>query len=151
MMAASVSVRIDGLQQLQRRMRYLSDQVQNKISKAAVGAAANLVKKEAIKNIQQNATIDTGSLLGAVIVKRIPPAKTRLAAEYIVTVRGRGKKKPSTKSKTQYAPHAFYLEFGTVRMSRKYPFLKPAFDDKKNQAVEVIAAKLKRALDKAGR
>lgn len=144
-MPASVTIHIDGLQALGQAMRELSRDVALRVAGQATNAGAQLVKRKAKANIQSSPSIETGSLLDAVIVKKIPRSQTYLTSEHIVTVRGRGKKGRKAKSKQRIAPHAHFVEFGTVKMPAE-PFLAPAFDSEKERAVTAIADKLRQRI-----
>jgi HK97 gp10 family phage protein len=50
---------------------------------------------------------------------------------------------------TDSAPHASKLEFGTVKMDAE-PFLGPAIDHGKNDALKAMAEKIEKQLNKAG-
>jgi HK97 gp10 family phage protein len=146
---ASTTVHVEGLQQLGERMRALSRDMNLKIAGQATGAAAQVIKKRAKRNILTSPSVDTRSLYDAVISKKIPRSQTQLTSEHIVTVRGRGKKGKKLKGKQRIAPHGHLVEFGTVNMPAE-PFLRPAFDQEKGFAVGAMIAKLKAGITKAG-
>lgn len=145
---ASVTVEVKGLRELGERMRLLSTDMALKIARQATGAAAQVIKKEAKLNIQRSPSIDTRSLLDAVIVKRLGKKDSTLTSEHIVTVRRR--KVEKTGSKQMSAPHARFIEFGTVKMPAE-PFLRPAIESRKGEALNAMVDKLKKGIDKAGR
>lgn len=145
---ASVVIRVDGLRELGERMRGLSAKVANKVAGQATGAAAQVVKKAAKRHIQSNPSIDTGALLNAVIIKKLGKSQTQYTAEHIVTVRGRGKRK--LKGKQTEAPHARFIEFGTVNAPAE-PFLRPAFDQNGSKMIDAMKQKLSDAIAKAGK
>jgi HK97 gp10 family phage protein len=118
-----------------------------KISRAATGAAANIIKKAAQANISRNPSIETGSLRDAVIARRVPPAKTNLTSEHIVTVRGRGKPANKKGQKIARAPHAHYVEFGTVNMPAE-PFLRPAIEQNQKAAIDAMKDRLAKRIAK---
>jgi HK97 gp10 family phage protein len=143
-------VEVKGLRQLGEAMRALSADMAGRVARSATAAGAGLVKKRAVAIVVANPSIDTGALKGAIIVKRRPAKETRLSSEHLVTVRGRGK--PTTKKGRviNRAPHASKVEFGTVHMAPE-PFLRPAFEQEKNNAMLKIRDTLKRRIDKAGK
>jgi len=148
---ATQTVRVDGLRELGEAMRGLSAKVAKRIAGQATAAAAKLVKTTAQSNIRQSPAIDTGSLLGAIIVKKLPKGKLAgLTVAHIVTVRGRGKPANKKGQKIDRAPHAHLVEFGTVNMPAE-PFLRPAYESEKRKAVDVIAERLRRGIAKAKR
>ncbi len=134
------TIRVDGLQELGARMKKLSEKVANKTAGRCTGAGAQIVKKAAKNNIKSSPSVVTGSLLDAVIAKKIPKSKTRLTSEHIVTVRQR-KTGRKTKTKQQTAPHAHFIEYGTVNMPAE-PFLKPALERNVQQVIEAMKKKL---------
>jgi len=135
-------MRVEGLQALGESMRELSRDVALRVSRQATGAAAQVIKRRARGNIRSSPSIDTGSLLDAVIIKKIPNAQSRLTSEHIVTVRGRSKRGRKSKSKQSIAPHASKVEFGTVNMAAE-PFLGPALSAGKEEAVQKMVDRLK--------
>lgn len=146
---ASVTVKVDGLAELGRRLSTLKSDMALKAARSATGAAAQVIKKTAVLKIDSNPSIETGSMRGAVIVKRLPKGESNLTSEHIVTVRGRGKTSKKTGIKQKDAPYAHYVEFGTVNMPAE-PFLRPAFDQNKETAVQAMADRLKKQLEKFG-
>ena len=140
------TVKIEGLQQLGERMRKLAEKTNTTIARQATNAAAQVIKKQAKLNILTSPSVVTRSLHDAVITKKIPASQTQLTSEHIVTVRGRGKRK--LKGKQRSAPHAIYIEHGTVNMPAE-PFLRPAFEQEKGFAVQAMIGKLKSGIHKA--
>jgi HK97 gp10 family phage protein len=147
-MPASVFVEVKGLQELGERLRLMKSEVSLKIGRQAVNAGAQVIKKQAIANAPiwpkphklEGVMVPSGNLKKNIVVKKI---KSPLVAEYIVTVRG--------KKKDAYAArYGRLVEFGTVKMAAE-PYLRPAFDSKKSEAVEAIKAKLIAGIEKAER
>lgn len=135
--------KVDGLRELGAAARELGGPAVIRIAGTMTNAGAQVVKHEAVRNIERNPSIDTGSLKDSVIVKKIPKSQTRLTSEHIVTVRGRGKIIKRGKRKGQRetsAPHAKFVEFGTVNMPAE-PFLRPALDQRKGDAAEAMRAR----------
>jgi HK97 gp10 family phage protein len=147
MMVTTTRVRVDGLRQIGENMRKLSADVAGRVSRQGVNAGATLIKKAAKIKIRTNPSVETGSLEGAVITKKLPSWQTPLTVEYIVTVRGRGKPYNKKGKKIDRAPHASKIEFGTVNMPAE-PFLRPAFEAEKRHAVDAIADKLRQRIAK---
>lgn len=149
-MPTTTRVRIDGLAALERSMRELTVDLRGKVARAGTNAGAQIVRKAAKANIERSPSIDTGDLRDAVIVRRIPPAETVLDSEHIVTVRGRGKPYNKKGQKIARAPHAHFVEFGTVKMPAE-PFLRPALEQNVKAATEALADRLRKRIAKAGR
>ncbi len=148
-MADSVTLRVDGLQALGRSLERLKTDVALKLAGRATGKAASVVKKAAKNNIRSSPSVETGSLLDAVIAKKIPKSQTALTAEHIVTVRRRSSGR-KTKNKQATAPHARFVEYGTVNMPPE-PFLGPALSRNITEATRVIADTLSDGIVKASR
>jgi len=152
-MARVTTIRVDGLRALGEAMRKLDKSVSLRAARAATAAGATIIKKAAKKNVKASPSVDKGDLLASIISKRLGKTEAEFTSEHIVTVRGRGKtttKKDGTSSTTLGAPHAHLVEFGTVNMPAE-PYLRPAFEAEKGNAVTAMAAKLKTAIDKAGK
>lgn len=143
---ATTTVHVDGLQALGAAMRELSADVALRVAGQATGAGAQVIKKKAVRNIETSPSIETRSLHDAVIVKKIPKSQAEFTSEHIVTVRGRGKSRGNTKTKQSIAPHAHFVEFGTVNMPAE-PFLRPAFETEKERAAAAIADKLRQRIE----
>lgn len=146
---------VDGLRELGEAMRKLSADINNKVSRAAANAAAQVVKKDAIARAPQadephqlgrrkDQIAQPGNLKRNIIVKRLPAQETNLTQEYIVGVRSGSGRVPKD---------AFYwsfIEFGTVKIAAQ-PFLRPALSSNQAQATAKMAEVLKRRIDKAGK
>jgi HK97 gp10 family phage protein len=146
-----VTVRIDGLEQLVIALNQIPVDLQAKPLRAAVAAGARLVMKQAKENAEPHRL--TGTL-----EKNIVMAKSRRPiqgqVEYSVGIRKDVKKwyvnnapnrKKGIAGKKYYVyGEAYYwrfIEFGTSKYS-KTPFLIPAFESKKMEAIEVIKKRL---------
>lgn len=143
-----IAAKIRGMADLSANMKSLSKDVQTKIAHRSTVSGARPVRAEAKANVKRNHSIDTGSLLAAIIMKRLAKKETKLTSETIVTVRGRARKatkgkKNKSRGVAAVAPYGRFIEFGTVKMSPR-PFLKPAFESKKTEAV----AKMRETLDR---
>jgi len=144
-MAKSVTVKVEGLQELGMRMKSLSEDVNKRIARAATAAGAVVIRNSA----QAKVPVDTGNLKKNIIVKRLPKGESSLTSEHIVTVR---KGKLTAKQKGSGLKDAYYgqfVEFGTAKMPAR-PYLRPAFDQDKERAVEAIKSRIAARLKKAG-
>lgn len=140
--------RVDGLQELGRAISALNGEVAVRLASRATGAGSRVIKKEAQTNIERSPSVVTRSLHGAVITKKVPKSEAEHHSEHIVTVRGRGKPYNKKGQKVDRAPHAHLVEFGTVNMPAE-PFLRPAFEAKKEQAVTEMATVLRDGIERA--
>ena len=93
-----------------------------------------------------------GTLKRSVILKQIPELSSKNKQTFFVTVR-HGKKYRKQGKKGNLSQDAWYwrfVEFGTVKMSAR-PFLRPAFDMKKNDALTAIKTRLAERIEQAAR
>jgi HK97 gp10 family phage protein len=147
-MADAVLFKVEGLKELGEAFRRISHDMQIRAGRSATGAAATPIKRRAIRNIKSSPSVETGALSKSVIVKRLPKQQTPPdTSEHIVTVRGRGKKLKSGRVQDS-APHASKVEFGTVHMPAE-PFLRPALDAGKGEAVEAMKKSLAKSIQRA--
>lgn len=147
-MPTITTIRVDGLQELGRRMRNLSNKVATRSCARATGAAAQLVKKAAKTNILTSPSVRTRTLFNAVIVKKLRKSQSNLTSEHIVTVR-RKQSARATKTTQQTAPYAPFVEHGTVNMPAE-PFLEPALSHNVQPAINVMKDTLTDEIIKAG-
>lgn len=179
-MASSVSVKVDGLRDLGERMKGLTEQMNNRIARAATAAGAVVIRNAA----QQKVPVDTGALKKGLVVKRLPKGEAAgLTSQHIVTVSTRAMKKYAGNSRASIvelqgpiAPvmsggktyrakkllgrkdsyesmgdffYAAFVEYGTSKMAAR-PYLRPAFDENKEKAVQAIKDRIEKRLNKAG-
>lgn len=144
-MMARTTVQVFGLKELGQRMERLKAKVATSIATGSTGAAAGVIKKAAIRNIERSPSVETGSLRDAVIVKKVPKSQSSLTSEHIVTVRGKGKAFNKKGQRIPRAPHARFVEQGTVNMPAE-PFLRPAFDGHSGEALSAMVAKIEKRL-----
>ncbi|WP_287740057.1 HK97-gp10 family putative phage morphogenesis protein [Diaphorobacter sp.] len=148
---AKATVRVEGLRQLGAAMRSLGSDISKKVAVAATGAGARVIRKRA----QQNAPIadedyevegqhvPRGNLPKQIVAKQVPKSQRRLTSEHVVAVRG--------KRKHGYASRVGALqEFGTVKQQPQ-PFVRPAFDEGKGEALQAITERLRKRIERAQR
>jgi HK97 gp10 family phage protein len=143
-------VEVKGLRELGKALKDLGNAVGLKIARGATAAGARVVRKQAVANIEAAPSVRTGSLRDSVIVKRAGRGESSLTSEHLVTVRGRGKPYNKKGQRIARAPHAHLVEFGTVNMPAE-PFLVPAYEQKKVDAVAAIAEQLAKGIDRAAK
>lgn len=144
-MADRVTVKVAGLSELGRRLSQLASDVGGRVARAAVAAGAQTIKRQAILN----APVATGNLKRNIITKRLRKSEHGLTEAQIVTVRqGRVTAKQADRG-LRDAFYARYVEFGTVKTPAR-PFLRPAFDAKKEAAVDAMRERLAARITKAG-
>jgi HK97 gp10 family phage protein len=146
---ATTRVQMLGLSKLGERMRKLSAAVAKKGGGAATGAAANVVKKRAKAILKSSPSVDSGLLEKNVIIKKVGKRDTQLTSEHIVTIKKAEYPVDESGGKRNTKQVGGYVEFGTVNMPAE-PYLRPAFDEGKGDAVQAMVASLEKTLAKAG-
>jgi len=132
-------VKVEGLAELEKRMRELEPKLAKAALRSAVNAGSQVIKKEA----KALAPVNTGRLARkAIYVARSRGESHSHRETYKVGVR-LGRKEAQ---KGMDAFYWWYLEYGTKFISAR-PFMRPAFEKKKNEAFEAIKKKLKEKLD----
>lgn len=148
-MGANVTVRIDGLRELGERLKGLKVDMQKRAAWQACGRGASIVKREAKKIVRGNVDAQTssGSLESAIVAKRVPSGQRRYTAEYWVTARRAKTGRKKAKGKQAVAPHAGFVEFGTVKMAAE-PYLRPALANNVQSIGNAMRDKLAKAIAK---
>lgn len=161
---ASVTVKIEGLQQLGEALKGMGTDMQKKIARAATAAAAREIRKRAVANAPrsdephfytptdkgakgitkgQKVEIQPGNLKKSITIRRTSPSKTPLTSEHVVFVRGR--------RKDGYAArYARLVEFGSTKHAAK-PFMRPAFDNGAQPAADAMKTALAKGIAKANK
>ena len=153
-MADKTTVQVLGLRELGEAMRELAEDINLKIARAATNAGAQVIKKLAVTNAlainRGTPDIDGEYLAPNIIVRRQRRPDQGLTSQHAVTVRHKGKiVDPANHTENPYAVGVFN-EFGTVKMGA-VPFMRPAFDAGKSQALDAIVKRLKQRIDKANK
>lgn len=125
--------------------------------RASLAKGAKVIRDEAIKRAPER----TGNLRDSIIMKRDPKPQMVGAAEvYWVGVKGGGRRKYAgtkrnrrngrTGQEYEVSGNAYYwrfIEFGTEKL-RARPFLRPAFEATKHEALNTIVTELKRGINR---
>ncbi len=136
--------KLTGFKELAQAMRQLPDRVAKNALRRAVSSAAAVVRNEA----RARAPVDTGEMKRDIQMKRDRDTKGQVSARYLVFVRS-GKKSRMAGKGRNVNKDSFYwrfLEFGTVKMTAK-PFMRPAFEAKKQEALEQLRKTLKEGIE----
>ena len=154
-----ISVKIEGLKELQEAMNQLPLEIQKRPLRSAVSAGAKVIMDEAIRGAPQG---ETGNLRKAIYRYRSRSQSRTGQETFLVGVR-KGKKEYVDSARNRrfgrvgkkytVEGEAFYwrfVEFGTSKMPAR-PFLRPAFESKKNQAVETIRNRLAIAIEQTAK
>lgn len=153
----TISVQVLGLRELGEAMRKLGEDISVKIARRAVNAGAQVIKPIAVANalaINRGEPDTDGEYIAPNIIvrrQRGPKKGQGLTAQYAVTVRHKGKiENPKKAGAANPYGVGILNEFGTVKMSA-FPFMRPAFDSGKQQALDAIVATLKERIDQANK
>lgn len=146
---AKTTIRVDGLVELGKRMADLAADMQKSVANGALLAGAQLIKREAIaraptadeEHVIEGVHVKPGNLKKNIVVKRIPASQSAHTAEYVVAVRGKAKYGFASR-------YGSIQEFGSIKQAAR-PFMRPAFDGKKNEAVTKIVEILNKRITKA--
>jgi HK97 gp10 family phage protein len=155
MSGVRVTVEIKGLREIGERMRTLSADMAGKVAVAATSAGATVIKKRAVQLApvaQEEVTahgrdgtkvkVPPGNLKKNIVVRKVPKRQLTMTSEHAVAIRG-GRKYGYASN------YGSKQEFGTVKMTPS-PFLRPAFEQEKENAVAALKKKLIERLDKIG-
>lgn len=141
---------IAGLDQLAKALRELPPAIERKRLAKPVSDGAALIRDEARRLAPVAEEVGAGHPPPGTLKKAILVAHVRgpaLTATYVVWVR-HGKKFQHV-GKSGANKDAFYwtfVEFGTSKMAAE-PFMRPAFETRKNQALDVIIDGLRYGVD----
>lgn len=148
-MADEVQVQLTGFRELAEALKQFGPRVAKNSLRRAVSAAAAEIRNQA----RANAPVDTGEMKRDIQMKREKDQRSGpLAATFSVFVRSGKKSRLSGRSR-DVQKDSFYwkfVEFGTSKMPAQ-PFLRPAFETKKEEAVRIIGEKLDEGIQQAAR
>ncbi len=152
-------VRIEGLSEFAAALREMPKNISRKYLRATVSAAGKVIRDEARVNVSKdNPHVRTGTLRRAIALGRSNKRSKYGVEVFHVFVRqamnknGRGTKTVKAYGKFD-AYYWYFLEFGTSKMDKR-PFMRPAFDTRKDDAIkamqDVLAEKMPEIAKAAG-
>lgn len=139
------SLQLTGIKDVIGELKALDKKLQKKVVKEALKAGAKVFLKE----MKDKAPVDTGLMRRALSV-RVKTHMKRGDVGYQVMFRKKDVEKLASTSKA--GDRYFYpaaVEYGTSRAD-PHPFMRPAFDSKKEQAIATIRDVLRGAIALAG-
>ncbi|MDH6185484.1 HK97-gp10 family putative phage morphogenesis protein [Polaromonas sp. CG_23.6] len=151
-------MQLTGFKELAAALRELPERVARNGLRAAVNAGAGVIKQEAIAKAPEA----TGALKANFYQKQIREQSGPMQQTFYVGVRKGVAKYASNKAnkRSGKAGKAYkddgttfywrFMEFGTSKIAPR-PFLRPAFETKKEDAVNAIGAKLDERIQKYAR
>jgi HK97 gp10 family phage protein len=161
-----VQIKVEGLAELAKALKALPPEISGKNGgplRKAIGRAAVVIRDDA----RRRAPVDTGNLRDNIIAARrrkSPPG----TEGYYIEVRRKRRKYANTRANRRKGRagmsyetmgEAYYgmfvelgteKELGTARMQAQ-PFLRPAFESKKVEAVETFRVEFAKAIDAAAK
>lgn len=136
---ADINFTVTGLAELSKKLKEMPVKLARNGLRAAVNAGAEVIRKDAVSRVP----VDTGRLKKSIYKKQIREKSNNLQQTFFVGARNGKKYRQADKD----AYYWRFLEFGTSKLPAR-PFLRPAFDARKNDAVDAIGRKLKERIDK---
>lgn len=155
-----MQIKVEGLAELAKALKALPPEIAGKNGgplRRAIGRAAVVIRDDA----RRRAPVDTGNLRDNIIAvrKRKSPQGTE---GYFVEVRRKRRKYANTRANRRKgrvgktyenlgeAYYGMFVELGTAKMPAQ-PFLRPAFESKKAEAVETFRVELAKGIEQAAR
>ena len=156
-MAENMQVKIDGLDQVMKRLETMGPELRKKGLRTAMRAAANTVKKSA----QAKAPVDTGAMRKNITIQAASRTAKRVGGvAFRVGVKGGalapgskvryGRSRKGKKGGQAEGGSTWYfrlVELGTSKMPAR-PFLQPALRDNVSKIIGQVASDINTALDK---
>ena len=124
----SVTVKLTGLDELDRAVKKLPQRLQRRVLNTALRASGRVIQKRA----KSLAPVKSGVLRRSIVV-RTGKARKGSATVFVTTTKGKGEKND--------AWYAHLVEFGT-KLVRARPFLRPAFDETQKEQLDAIGQTL---------
>ena len=135
---------ITGGRELAARLNELGEDIRKKVIRSAVTAAAQVVKKRAKEIAKTKGIEDTGALIRNIAGK----VEKQRSPDYVQINIGVRHGKPKKGAKNQDDPWYWWQhEFGNSNKAAR-PFIRPAFEESKERALEVMTERVRQRLAK---
>lgn len=150
-----MTIQVEGLKELQRYLHQLPQEIQKRPLRSAVAAGAKVIADAAINNAPQG---ETGNLRKSIYRYRSRSQSATGKETFLVGVRkGKAKFRDNARNRRlgrvgktyQTQGEAYYwrfIEFGTSSQTAR-PFLRPAFERNKEDAVNVMKNRLRQSIE----
>lgn len=132
-----VTVKIEGLADLNRRLTQLPKAIQGRPLRTAVAAGGRVIQQEAKARVP----VDTGLVRDRIRVMSMRQEQRNARAEVVVGVR---RVEKNTRRTDPF--YWRFIEFGT-RFKPARPFLRPALENKRTEAVDAIRERLAKRIE----
>lgn len=139
--AAPISVQIEGLQELERNLLALPED----LAKKALGAAARTSMRFLQRRIQGSAPVKTGQLKRGIQVRSKFISDGVKGGTIVVSIG------LQLKPKEKSAFYGKFVELGTVHIKTPHPFMKPEFDAWAGAVLKMFGKELGAAIEKTAR
>lgn len=138
------SFKLSGGRELADALAKIDDKIRKKITRRAVVAGAQVVKKRAKEIAKSKGIEDTGAVIRNIAGK----VEKQSNPDYVQINIGVRHGKPKKNAKRQDDPfYWFFHEFGTSKMPAR-PFMRPAFEESKERVLDVMVEKVRDGLSK---
>jgi len=135
---------LTGFAEMAKRLRDLGPKVGRKHLRAATSKGAAVIKKKA----RELAPVDTGEMRKDIQQKRVKTAGDHIASFSVYTRSGkRSRLSGKARNVDKDSFYWKFQEFGTAKMPAQ-PFMRPAFESEKENAVDEIGAELDKRIQK---
>ena len=141
-------LRLQGFREMAEKMRQMGPKLARKHLRRGPAAAAAMIRDVA----RMLAPHDTGEMKKDILVKRARDRRGEMSATYELFVRSGKKSRMSGRSRN-VDKDSFYWrfqEFGTSKQAAQ-PFMRPAFDAEKEEAVRIIGEVLENGIQEVAR
>jgi HK97 gp10 family phage protein len=158
---ADFAIQIHGFEDFKRQLAELPGRVGRNVLRGAVNAGATVIRKEAVLRAPEytgpvsEGHPPPGTLKKAIYQKQIAELSDAMKQTFYVGARQGKGQRALKRGKTVLNLDAFYFRFvelGTAKMPAR-PFMRPAFEAKKDAAIEAMRAymaeRIPKELDKA--
>ena len=138
----AASFKLSGGPQLAEALSKLGEKVRKKITRRAVVAGAQVVKKRAKEIATAKGVKDTGALIRNIAGK----VERQTNPDYVQINIGVRHGKPKKNAKNQDDPFYWWQhEFGNSKMPAR-PFMRPAFEESQEEVIQVMTDKVREGL-----
>lgn len=134
---AFVRFKVDGLQELDRKLREFEPKLARKTLRNAMKKAAEPM----LHTARATAPIDTGLLVSSLKVKARTSAKKGIVGVRVAT---------SDKDYTGKAFYASFYEYGTRHQPAR-PFMRQAFDENTDRSMSIAISEIKRGIEEVAK
>lgn len=146
---AKPSLSVENLDEVRNLLRDAKAATAESALRKAIAAGTTVFKQEVeLRVLQEHSR--SGDLARGVTVAYVPEESVSAkVATYVVTFIGKARNSKNGRPGMRLADVARWLEYGTSKMAAS-PFIRPAFDAKKEQALDTAEAKLLEVLKIGG-